>query len=75
MQNEERRMQNELQPENLVLSPILHFAVAQFRADAILQFAFFILHLDSPRSSVRSERHRAKVEAAGAIPAVDAIFE
>ena len=26
-----------------------------------------------PRSSVRSERHRAKVEAAGATPAVDAI--
>ena len=28
-----------------------------------------------PRSSVRSERHRAKVEVAGAIPAVDAILE
>src|SRR5213075_94585 len=27
-----------------------------------------------PRSSVRSERHRAKVEVAGAIPAVDAIL-
>src|SRR5437773_7292269 len=27
-----------------------------------------------PRSSVRLERHRAKVEAAGAIPAVDAIL-
>lgn len=27
-----------------------------------------------PRSSVRSERDRAKVEVAGAIPAVDAIF-
>jgi hypothetical protein len=27
-----------------------------------------------PRSSVRSERHRAKVEAAGAIPALDAIL-
>ena len=27
-----------------------------------------------PRSSVRSERHRARVEVAGAIPAVDAIL-
>ena len=27
------------------------------------------------RSSDRSERHRAKVEAAGAIPAVDTIFK
>ena len=28
-----------------------------------------------PRSSVRSERHFAKVKAAGAIPAVDTIFK
>jgi hypothetical protein len=41
---------------------------------ATLHFAFSIVHLGSPRSSVRSERHRAKVEVAGAIPAVDAIF-
>ena len=40
----------------------------------ILHFAFFILHFEGPRSSVRSERHRAKVEVAGAIPAVDAIL-
>src|SRR5678816_1124673 len=35
------------------------------------------LRLDTPfcpRSSVRSERHRAKVEGAGATPAVDAIL-
>src|SRR6266581_6547882 len=38
----------------------------------ILHFALSILHLESPRSSVRLERHRAKVEVAGAIPAVDA---
>ena len=32
------------------------------------------LNASCPRSSVRSERHRAKVEVAGAIPAVDAIL-
>src|SRR5712691_147661 len=32
------------------------------------------LNASCPRSSVRSERHRAKVEAAGATPAVDAIL-
>src|SRR5437588_9710170 len=46
----------------------------RWRLWAILHFAFFILHLEGPRSSVRSERHRAKVEVAGASPAVDAIL-
>src|SRR6185503_18669550 len=32
------------------------------------------LNASCPRSSVRSERHRAKVEVAGASPAVDAIL-
>src|SRR5262249_42150693 len=31
-------------------------------------------YASSPRSSVRSERHRAKVEVAGVIPAVDTIL-
>ena len=40
-----------------------------------LHFAFFILHLDGPRSSDRSERRSAKAEVAGAIPAVDTISQ
>ena len=44
-------------------------------SSGILHFAFFIMHLDGPRSSDRSERRSAKAEAAGAIPAVDTISQ
>src|SRR5438105_2990006 len=44
------------------------------RGTVILHSAFLIPHLERPRSSVRLERHRAKVEVASAIPAVDAIL-